>query len=197
MSEKPLEEWVKLPGVKRILLLFSFPKTPKTAEQELGIKKLNLRPFLEKGLLMALNPDARKGRLYVLTDRARKLLGVSSETLESAEQKDIQDIKGIDWHLIGRLIGSPRYRLSVFRTVAMDSKKRTSEDIRKRAARHNPALTRICTKAILKELIDTGLVETEKDPTDRKRYYWLSEKGRSLIPQLHKFFAKTFFEKSF
>ncbi len=190
MSEKPLEEWVKLPGVKRILLMFSFPKAPKTAEQELGIKKLNLRPFLKKGLLMALNPDVRKGRLYVLTDRAKELLGLPSANIW-------HDIKNPDWHLIGRLIGSPRYRLSVFRTVAMDSKKRTSEDIRKRAARHNPALTRICTKAILKELIDMGLVETEKDPTDRKRYYWLSEKGRSLIPQLHKFFAKTFFEQGF
>ena len=71
-------EWIHRPNIKRILLTFSNPKTPGQAEKELEIKKLKLKPFLDYKLIKSLNPQAKKGRLYILTNKARKLIGVES-----------------------------------------------------------------------------------------------------------------------
>lgn len=167
MEKRGVNEWIQRPATKQVLEAFSYPKTPRQVEKELGIKKLKTKPFLEKGLLAPLNPEARKGRFYMLTSKARWLLGLPDP------KKYIHK----NWDLIGWIIASPRQRFVVLN--ATDSKKRTSEDLRERASKINPHLTRISTKDILGELIDKGLIETEL--RDRKRYYWISEKGRHLI----------------
>lgn len=167
MSKRGVGEWVHQPTINQILLCFSAPKTPREVEKELGIKKLKLKPYLDRNLLKSLNPGARKGRFYILTGKARRLLKLSGSK------------KGInkDWHMIGWINASPRQRLVVLK--AMDSEKRTSEEIRERALKFNPHLTRISTKSILKELISRGLVETEI--LNRRRYYWLSERGKLFV----------------
>ena len=77
-------------------------------------------------------------------------------------------------------MASPRQRFIVLNAV--DSKKRTSEEIRERASGLNSNLSRISTKGILKELIGKGLIETEM--SEKKRYYWISEKGRLLVKDM-------------
>ncbi|MBW2174049.1 MAG: hypothetical protein JRF64_05285 [Deltaproteobacteria bacterium] len=129
-----------------------------------------MRPFVEKGLLKPLNPVARKGRLFIATGKARKLVGLPA--LKGGIDKD--------WDLIGWVKASPRQRLVILK--AMDSAKRSSEEIRERASRSNPSLTRISVKGILKELIEEGLVESEL--TERKRYYWTTENGRMMREDL-------------
>lgn len=171
MNKRGVAEWVNQPKIKQILLAFSVPKTPRQAEEELGIKKLKLKPFLEKNLLESLNPEARKGRFYMLTGKARRLLKLPCSKKEGNK----------NWDLIGWIISSPKQRLVVLKTV--DSEKRTSEEIRERASQLNPHLSRTSIKGILKELISRGLVETKM--YDRKRYYWISEKGKSFAIQLH------------
>ncbi len=162
-----MNEWILCPAIKQVLEAFSEPKTPKQVEKELGIKKLKLKPFVEKGLLTSLNPMARKSRFYVPTSKARRLLGLP----------DPRDNVHENWDLKGWIMASPRQRLVVLKVT--DSKKRTSEDLRERASKVNPRLTRISTKGILKELINRGLIETEL--RDRKRYYWISDRGRSIV----------------
>ena len=159
------------PNTNQILFSFLVPKTPRRVEKELGIKKLKMRPFLEKGLLESLNPENRKGRLYRLTRKARGLLKLPASS-KIGEQ---------NWLLIGWVTASPKQRLVLLRVV--DAVKRTSEELRLRASQYNPHLTRISTKDILNGLVDKGLVETEMN--DRKRYYWISEMGRSLVMHLH------------
>ena len=88
--------------------------------------------------------------------------------------------RNYDWNLIGFIMSSPKQRLVILKTI--DSKKRTSEEIREKSYKLNPHLTRISTKAILKELIDKELIETELN--ERKRYYWISEKGTDIKKQL-------------
>jgi predicted transcriptional regulator len=63
--------------------------------------------------------------------------------------------------------------------MSIDFYKRTSEQIRMRAAIFNPRLTRISTKQVLKELLSKGLIETEV--IERKRYYRISKRGKDLI----------------
>ena len=70
--------WIHKPIVKKVLNSFSVPKTPRYVEKELGIKKLKLKPFIKKGLLVALNPEASKGRLYISSNKARRLLKLSN-----------------------------------------------------------------------------------------------------------------------
>ena len=172
MKENDVILWLQQPKVKRILLSFSIPKTPKQVEKEIGIKKLKLKPFLEKKLIESLNPEASKGRLYVLTGKAKRLLKLSY--LRKDRQKD--------WDIIGWIIASPRQRLVVIKTF--DFVKRTSENIRIRVSRYNSHLTRISTKQILKGLISKRLIETEMN--GRKRYYWLSEKGNDIVIAIEK-----------
>ena len=80
-------------------------------------------------------------------------------------------------------MSSPKQRFVVLKTIAMDSVKRVSEDIRKRASNFNPCLTRISTKGILKKLANKGLVETGMGD-DRKRYYWITDEGKAVAKDL-------------
>ena len=138
--------------------------------KSLGIRKLKVASLLQKQLLKPLNPDATKGTLYILTSKARRLLHLPEYKLETKT----------DWDTLGWMLASPRQRYVILKTLTRDSLKRTSEHIRRRAAPLNPCLSRISTKETLKELIGRGLVETEKGD-DRRRYYWISQKGRSTI----------------
>ena len=170
MIPKGLTKWVTQPKIQQILLLFSSPKTPRQVEKALGMKKLKMKPFVEKNLIEILNPEARKGRLYRITDTAKSQFNVS-----------VFDKKGRrNYKLIGWIIASPRQRVVILKVL--DGVKRTSENIRERASRYNPHLSRISTKGILKELIKRGLVQSKMN--EGKRYYWISEKGRVVREKL-------------
>jgi len=169
MRKRGKGNWINQPKTRQILLSFSTPKTPRQAEIELALKKLKLKPFLERSLLVCLNPEARKGRYYIITPKTKRLLKLAYEK---------QDDK--NWDLIGWIKASPKQRLVIFK--AMDSEKRTSEQIRERASQFNPHLSRTSTKDILEELINRDLVETEM--IGRKRYYWLNEKGVKIKSNL-------------
>ncbi len=169
-------KWINKNRNREVLKLFVTPKTPKQVEKRLGLKKLKVRPFLEKNLIESLNPEARKGRLYILTNKAGRLLELTAPKSEGYK----------DWGLIGWIISSPKQRQVILEIVAVDLVKRTSENIRERASRLNPCLSRISAKSILKELIFRGLIETEMSD-DLRRYYWISEKGKAVVDEMPSF----------
>ncbi len=172
MKKRGVAEWIQQPKVRETLIYFSVPRTPRKAEKELGIKKLKMKPFLKKGILECLNPEARKSRYYVLTNMGRRFLNLPVSRKE----------RGKDWPILGWVMASQRQRSVVLQTIAMDLSKRTSEEIRRRASRLNPHLTRMSTKTILNERITKGLVETEMNGVYRN--YWLSEKGKTIARAL-------------
>jgi predicted transcriptional regulator len=161
---KDLNDWTAQPKIKQILLLFSTPRTPRQVEKALGIQKIKMKPFLKKKLVEILNPAARKGRLYRITNTARRQLDVSGFDKKG----------GRNYELIGWIVSSPKQRRVILKVL--DGIQRTSENIRERASKHNPHLSRISTKGILKELIKKGLVKSKM--IEKKRYYWITEKGR-------------------
>lgn len=173
-----IKDWSKRPEIRQILLEFTSPKTPRQVERHLHIKKLKMQPFIDKGIIKSLNPIARKGRLYQLTNKGRKSLNLQ-----------INDESAKDWDLIGWILASPRQRYVILQTIAIDTVKRTSEHIRKRASRLNHHLTRISTKEILRELIGKYLVETELSKT-RRRFYWISEKGINIQKNIEQHIEK-------
>jgi len=164
MKMRSVVDWTAQPKIQQILLLFSTPKTPRQVEKALGIQKIKMKPFLKKNLVEILNPEARKGRLYRLTNTARRQLDVSC-----FERKG-----GRNYELIGWIVSSPKQRTVILKVL--DGIQRTSENLRERASKYNPHLSRISTKGILKELIKTGLVKSKM--IEKKRYYWITEKGR-------------------
>lgn len=170
MGQQVLSEWVCRPRNKSILLAFSIPNTPTHVERELSIYKLKLLPFLKKSLIECLNPKARKGRLYLLTVRARKILQLSGRRNGLSN----------DWQLIGKIISSPKQLLAVLLTV--DEQKRTSEEIRLKASPRNPCLSRISTKTVLRVLIAEKLIDTAL--IDRRRFYWITEYGMKIRNEL-------------
>ena len=169
MPKRGIDEWTDKPEVKQVLLVFSLPKTPKQAQRELSVRKLKLRPFLEKHLLKCLNPEARKGRFYVLSDKARKSLKSTSSVSSD-----------LNWELIGWIIASPRQRLVVLRSA--NEQKLTSEEIRARGTQFNAKLTRISTKNILNELIEKHLVNAEI--LERLKFYWLTSYGIKIKQEM-------------
>lgn len=178
MARKEATEWIRRTKNYQILKSFSHPNTPSKVEQKLCMKKLKLKPFLEKNFIICLNPNARKGRYYGLTNKAKESIDLKKENFSGK----------INWNLIGWIMASPKQRLVVLKTISIDCQKRTSEAIRARAYRINPNLTRISTKGILKELISRGLIESEI--IDKKRVYWINKKGRKIIKNISDMLAK-------
>ncbi len=166
MSKRGAADWLNSPRMQQILLVFSAPKTPKQAQLELSVRKIKLNSFLENNLLKCLNPEARKGRFYVLSGKARKQLNLSVSKNDTDK----------NWELIGWIIASPRQRLAILRV--MDSRKFTSEELRARATQFNAHMTRISTKSILREMIEKHLVDTET--IERLRFYWLTSYGLKI-----------------
>lgn len=173
MMNKKHTDWAFRLKNKQILYSFSVPKTPTQAKNKLGINKPNLKPYLKRGLIECLNPEGHKGKLYVLTNKAKRLLNISILAKDNLK----------DYNLVGWILASPRQRQVVLNTLSLNSVKRTSEEIRIKSLNLNPCLSRISTKSVLKELIGKGLVETEMG-TDRRRYYWVNEEGKSLVNDL-------------
>lgn len=171
---KNLAEWARRLKNKQILYSFSDPKTPTKVKNELGIDKFNLKPYLIRGLIKCLNPEGHKGKLYVLTNKSKRLLKIPISVERNKN----------NYNLIGWVLASPRQRHVVLKTLSNNSIKRTSEEIRIKSSNLNPCLSRISTKSILKELINKGLVETEMG-RDRRRYYWINEAGKSLVSEFH------------
>ena len=170
MGKKSPREWALRPKIKSILLAFAAPKTPKQAEKELSIRKLKTPPFIAKGLLECLNPNARKGRLYIATPKARVLLQLPGARKGSRN----------DWRIIGSIMASPKQKLVIFLTV--DEQKKTSEEIRLKAFSINPHLSRISTKEILNALVEGKIIGTEI--IGRKRFYWLNALGIKIKAQV-------------
>lgn len=181
MGEKILIDWIGQPKNKQILESFSVPKTPAQVQKELHIKKFSLKPFLKRRLIKCLNPETHKGRLYILTNKSRELLNIPNHKCCGKNNYD----------LIGWVLASPKQRYVILKTLARDSVRRTSEDIRKRSSSLNPCLSRISTKAILKELISMEFADSEMGE-DRRRYYWVSEKGRLVANNLVSLFQKEY-----
>ena len=170
MPKRNAASWINNPKIRQILLIFSMPKTPRKAEKELSVKKLKLKPFLEQHLLRCLNPGCRKGKLYILTEKARDYLK------PNCPECDLNK----DWELIGWITASPRQRLIILRVV--NEQKLTSEEIRMRATQFTSHLTRESTKVILKELIGRHLADSEI--LERIRFYWITSYGQKIKDEL-------------
>jgi len=170
MHREEVDGSLNNPRIKQVLLIFSIPKTPTQAAKELSLRKLKLKPFLENHLLKCLNPEARKGRFYIMSEKARKYFKIS------CHEEDINK----DWDCIGWIISSPRQRLAIMRCI--DELKRTSEEIRARATQFNSHLSRPSAKNILRELIGRHLVDSEI--LERIKFYWIISYGRKIKDEL-------------
>ncbi len=152
---------------EQILISFYIPTTPRYVEKELGILRLNMWAYVNRDLLVCLNPRAKRGRLYTLTEKGRKFVNLPPN----------RNNPGTDWYFIGWLVASPRQRTALLSVV--DEDERCSEELRIRASKHNQHLTRISTKAILHELANAQLISTRM--ANYIRYYRITEKGKRAM----------------
>lgn len=170
MPDINIENRINNPRIRKILLIFASPKTPKQAARELNTGRIKLRNYLDTHLIECLNPGARKGKFYIASEEARKCLNLFSPEIENCN----------DWEIIGWIIASPRQRLAIMRCV--DEKKLASEEIRMRATQFNSNLTRPATKKTLKHLVQKHLLDSEI--MERIRFYWLNEFGARIKDEL-------------
>ncbi len=185
MKRGDLAEWLSRPGIKDILRAFSIPKTPCDVIKELNIHRFNLRPFLKKNMIRCLNPELYTGRIYVLTDEARRLLKLPCPNIDLNK----------DWIAIGKVRRSLKLRKAVLKKLFEKAIKRTSEELREE--KELGCMGRITIINILNDLVSMELVATELIPQVRKiyrgrrvygkklrRYYWVSEKGEQIVKDL-------------
>ena len=185
MKKKDISDYLSQPKIKNILHSFSIPKTPGDVEKELNIRRFNLKPFIERNIIKCLNPESYRGRLYVLTKKARKLLLLPYSNIDLNK----------DWDLICRVKRSPKLMKIVLTTISKKQIKRTSDELREENDLNH--MHRITIKNTLNSLIKKGLVETELTPDLRRifrgrkiytkklrRYYWISEKGEKVLQDL-------------
>jgi hypothetical protein len=170
MQKTGIPEGINNPKTKQILLAFSMPKTPKQVQTTLSIRKIKLKPFIEKGFLECLNPKCRKGRFYVLTQETRERLGLECQECDLNK----------NWELIGWIMASPKQRLIVLRFI--DERKLCSEEVRMRATQLTRHLTRESTKVILKDLINKHLAGSEI--LERIRFYWITQYGQKIKDEM-------------
>ena len=171
MYDKIPENWInQTPERKRILLVFSEPRTVKQAQVMLSVRKLTLRSFLNHGCLKCLNPNAEKGRFYVLSKKSRECLKPNCNEYDANK----------DWECIGWIISSPRMWLAVLRCV--DDRKLYSEEIRMVATQFNAKLSRTWTRNTLKELEEKKLVQSEI--MEHIRFYWITSHGQKIKDEL-------------
>lgn len=114
-----------------IAMLFP-PQNSLPGRKRIRTQQTKNKNSYEKNLIIPLNPQAQKGRLYIRIN--------VYDLKQNAEYKD--------WDLVGWIISSPKQRTIVLKTIALDSVKRTPEAIRYRASRLNECLSRISTKEI-------------------------------------------------
>ena len=181
MAGKEDDDWINNSRRNGILQSFNFPKTPKQVRNELRIKRFNLDPFIQRNLIKCLTPELCRGRIYVLTNKARKLMNLPSYKINIEK----------DWNTIGWIKVSQKERAVVLKIMAINSIKLYSEEIRERCKPLNPCLSRSSAKDIIKDLIKRGLVESEiKD--DLKKLYWLSAKGKQIASDISSLFQEEY-----
>ena len=125
---------------KEVNVIIEVPLGADQIKNELDLGKFNLKPYLKRGLIECLNPEGHKGKLYVLTNKARRLLKISTPAQKNKK----------DYDLIGWILASPQQRYVVLKTLSSNSVRRTSEEIRIKSSNLNPCLSRISTKAFLR-----------------------------------------------
>ncbi len=169
MPKRGIENRINDPRIRQILLIFASPKTPRQAEKAYG-SKLKLKPFIQENFLECLNPNARKGRLYLVSKEVRKCFNLSYPETENCG----------NWEVMGWIVASPRQRLVIMRCV--DERKLASEEIRMRATQFNANLTRPATKKTLSQLVQKHLLDSEV--LERIRFYWINEFGIKIKQEL-------------
>jgi DNA-binding PadR family transcriptional regulator len=185
MKKRDMTDWLSQSKIKNTLYSFSIPKTPRDVEKELNITRFNLKPLLKRNMIKCLDPESYKGRLYVLTKKARKLLQLPDSNIDLNK----------DWKLISNIKGSQKLKKIVLITISKKPVKRTSDELLKENDLNH--MHRITIKNTLNSLIKKGLVETELTPDLRRifrgrkiytkklrRYYWISEKGKEVLQDL-------------
>ena len=135
------------------------PRTPSEIRRALNLSKKDtvyyiLASFAERGITVCLNPDARKGRLYFLTDKGKEDL----ITIVRDEKED-RNFEVIFYDIPRELIASYSWVVSggrkrlIMETV--DDNDRVAEEIRNRLG---DKLTIFNTDSTLKACVKRGLV---------------------------------------
>lgn len=174
MEQEKLRDWVLETKNNEILLSFLNPVTQAQVIKKHSVSRYYLKQFLKTRLIECLSQNPHKGQVYVLTNKAKRLLQIHSPKIQNK----------ISIELLGWILASPKQRLVVLQTLSKNPIRLTSEQIRMKSKNNNPCLSRISTKNILRELTDKGLVETEMG-SNRRRYYWISDLGISIVSELH------------
>ncbi len=135
------------------------PRTPSEIRRALNLSKKDtvyyiLASFAERGITVCLNPEARKGRLYFLTDKGKEYL----ITIVKDEKGD-KNFEVIFYDIPKELVSSYSWVVSggrkrlIMETV--DNNDRVAEEIRKRLGEK---LTIFNTDSTLKACVKRGLV---------------------------------------
>lgn len=156
-------------------------KIPTELAQETGTKWWHVSRILKRlekrGLVRCLNPKARVGKLFGITEIGREIRRILQE--EKGEFYFYNEPSDLDYKLYGEIIAGIRKKAFI---KAMDGIWRTRGDIRKRAVDFNKNIWRPHAYNVLDYFIQIGIAESTVEK--KEILFRLNEKGQRLREQV-------------
>ena len=173
-------------GTRRqaVLIKLTQPMTAGQLHERVGISEKScseaLAELLSHGLVNCLNPEARRSRLYWISDlgsRCRRRLVRSGHSLPAELH-----LPQVDWELYGWVCYS--HRSTVIRTLTVPMQ---PSAIKRRARFNNPNLRMSAANVrdVIRLFLRRGIVKTVQIKGERHPRYDLTETGKHLRSLLH------------
>ena len=183
--------WVKSVTVlENTIKVLSKPKIPTEIAEAMKLKNIRsdiLSVLLKSGIVRILNPKAKLGRLYGLTETGQKvrkrLLKETGLPYSYSEPKEDSSF----WYSYGRVV-SGLQRKAIIKAVNKANEKgkiklgMTPREIRTTAREYNKRISRSNANETLINLVKEGLLKFEK--LNGRVTYSLTKKGLKIQQQL-------------
>lgn len=174
MKKEHANRWLKK-GEERIAVLriMTKPMTPTEIGEKIGLKRIRVEGFLEKGIFKCLSPETKKGRVYGLTEegqrRAMKLAKDENRIYTYFEPN-------IDWYSYGWMTCSKPARM-IFKAVTTGRETAKEIDEYLKAPGGQLILTYSYKYKLLRDLVKKGLLSVSGD---KRKLFALTEKGKEI-----------------
>lgn len=174
MKKEDANKWLRKKGERTaVLRIMTKPMTPTEIGEKIGLKRIRVRGFLEKGIFKCLTPKAKKGRVYGLTEKGQK----TAKRLAKDEDRAYSYFElDIDWYSYGWITCSKPVRM-IFKAVATGRESVKEIDEYLKAPGRQLILTYSYKYKLLRDLVKKGLLSVSGD---KRKLFALTEKGKEI-----------------
>lgn len=174
MKKEDMDRWLKKREERRaVLRIMTKPMTPTEIGEKIGLKRIRVEGFLERGIFKCLTPEARKGRVYGLAEKGQK---IGKRLVKDEDRVYSYFEPNIDWYAYGWIACSKAIRM-IFKAVTTGRQTVKEIDEYLKARGRQLILTYSYKYKLLRDLVKKGLLSVSGD---KRKLFALTEKGMRL-----------------